>query len=303
MSQKGGILLRSVRGLNVEFCPNCKSPVIASEEKCPTCGDHLGAPNVRAANVPKERAALQKRYQDALERAEFRKAKDAVTSFRSAVENSIAVASCSLYVLRELAASENALYTNYYLAVRGEVRRAAESENDRVRRSVDAILFGTYADQIRFAALSLDGLGLQSYGKDGLAYGLGLKDVAIAKRASLLEENEYDFAKRHSLDTSATLPEGYRSDWESRAKLAVAKLGDSISSGLPKSEYGKVLMNNSGDRTKDQFIEIHIFGTFNINAVSSVCGTSKPKRPEEKAMIAVIKELLDNRGTKWIESD
>lgn len=73
------------------------------------------------------------------------------------------------------------------LGVSGQVRRAAELENDRQRRMVDALLFGGYADQIRFAALSLDGIGLRSYGKGGLSYGLCLGDVAIAKRASLLQ--------------------------------------------------------------------------------------------------------------------
>ncbi len=37
------------------------------------------------------------------------------------------------------------------------------------------MLFGRYAEQIRFAALSLDGTGLTSYG----AYTLKLKEIAV----------------------------------------------------------------------------------------------------------------------------
>jgi hypothetical protein len=163
----------------VDSCPNCGASVVASDQRCSTCGEHVGAPNVRAANAPIERVTLQKRYQSALERAELRNAKGAVASFRLAVQSSAAVVSCGLYALRELVTDSNALYTNYYLGVRGEIRRAAELENDRQRRVVDALLFGGYADEIRFAALSLDGVGLKSYGKEGLSYGLGLRDVAI----------------------------------------------------------------------------------------------------------------------------
>jgi len=190
----------------LDLCPNCKEPTIATEEKCPTCGESLGAPNVRAANAPNEKQALDERYQAALQRAQIRNAQKELAEFTRAAGASVAVATCGLYALRELATSANALYTNYYLAVRGEVRRAAEAENDRQRRTVDALLFGGYAEHIRFAALSLNGVGLKSYGKDGLAYGLGLRDVAIAKRASLLDENEFDFAKRHSLEAKSDIP-------------------------------------------------------------------------------------------------
>jgi hypothetical protein len=286
----------------VDSCPNCGASVVASDQRCSTCGEHVGAPNVRAANAPIERVTLQKRYQSALERAELRNAKGAVASFRLAVQSSAAVVSCGLYALRELVTDSNALYTNYYLGVRGEIRRAAELENDRQRRVVDALLFGGYADEIRFAALSLDGVGLKSYGKEGLSYGLGLRDVAISKRASLLEENAYEFVKRHALDATSDFPAGYRSTWENRHELAVAKLADLIWPEISPTEYAGILLSSTGDRATDQFIEVHIFGTFNMNAVSSVSGTSKPKRPDDRAVVTVVRELLEKQGKKWIET-
>jgi len=249
----------------VDSCPNCGAALVASEEKCPTCGDHVGPPNVRAANAPKERLALEQRYQAALERAELRNASKAVASFRAAIESSTAVANCGLYLLREL-------------------------------------LFGGYAEHIRFAAFSLDGVGLKSYGKDGMSYGLGLRDVAIAKRASLLEENEYDFVKRHSLGASSDLPAGYRSPWEKRHELAVAKLADLIWPEVSPAEYAGILLNSTGDRSTDQFVEVHIFGTFNMNAIASVSGTSKPKRAEDRAVVTMVRELLEKQGKKWIET-
>jgi hypothetical protein len=287
---------------NLNTCPNCGVQIAATEEKCPTCGEHVGAPNVRAAKSPDERLALERRYEAALRRAELRQSEKTVDEFRKAVENSIAVASCGLYPLRELASSPNTLYTNYYLGVRAEIRRAAELENDIQRRTVDAVLFGVYAEQIRFAALSIDGVGLKSYGKDGLVYGLGLRDIAIAKRASLLEENSFDFVRRHSLETSSEFPQGYRSDWENRHKLAVAKLADLIWPKMPPVEFAGLLLASSGDRMSDQFVEVHIFGTFNINALASVSGTSNPKQNADRAVAAVVKGLLAQNGIRWIEA-
>jgi hypothetical protein len=286
----------------VDLCSNCGAPLDINRDNCASCGDYVGAPNVRAVNKPNERLALQERYQAALERAEARNAKDAVAGFQTAMEASMAVASCDLYRLRELAADTNALYSNYYLAVRGEVRRAAEAENDRQRRTVDALLFGGYADQIRFAALSLDGVGLRSYGKEGLSYGLGLRDVAVAKRASLLDENSYDFVRRRNLDATSTVPPGYRSAWDNRHELVVAKLADLVGPETFGSEYPRILLNSEGDRATDQFVEVHIYGGFNLNAVSSVSGTSTPKRPDDRAVVTVVKELLEKQGKRWIET-
>jgi hypothetical protein len=289
----------------VASCLNCGSPVVPSEEKCPTCGSHVGFPNVRAVNAAPERAALQHRYKAALERAEFRGATAAVAGFRAAVETSSAVVNCSLYILRELAEDVNALYSNYYLAVRGEVRRAAEVENDTQRRAVGAILFGAYAENIRSAALSLDGIGLASYGAKGperLSYGLMLRDVAIAKRASLLEENEYDFVKRHSLTPSSALPVGYRCAWENRNELATAKLADIIGPETQPADYARILLSSTGDRASDQFIEVHIYGPFNLNSISSVSGNSAPKRSDDRAVLTKVKELLEKQGKQWIET-
>lgn len=285
----------------MDVCPNCGASLIASEDKCPTCGEQVGAPNVRAAGAATQRAALRERYDEALQRAESRGAKKAVLDFRSAVECSIAVVGCELYRLRELAKDPSALYSNYYLAVRGEVRRAAEAENDRQRRTVDALLFGRYAEHIRYAALSLNGIGLTSYGKEGLSYGLGLRDIAVAKRASLLEENSYNFVEHHKLSTISSVPAGYQCTWESRPDLAVAKLADLVAPDTNASQYAEILLSSSGDRTTDQFIEVHIYGGFNINAVSSVCGTSTPKQPDDRGVITVVKELLEKQGKKWIE--
>src|SRR5262249_43481175 len=158
--------------------PNCDSPFSENEEKCSTCGEYLGYLNVRAATRPGEVNELQKRYETVMHRAAARGAQDIVSRFETAVRSSFAVIGCDIYVIRDLIVA-NKLYSNYYLRTRAQVRRLAQDEYDRRRRVVDAALFGAYSEHIVFAALSLDGMGLRSYG----AYSVVLRDIAVSKRS------------------------------------------------------------------------------------------------------------------------
>jgi hypothetical protein len=283
---------------SVDSCPDCGSPVSSSDERCSSCGHHLGFPNVRVASESAERDALTKRYEAAMDRAAARGASEAVASFRAEVAVSSAIVNCDVYRLRELFTEGKSLYSNYHLAVRSQVRKAADIEQDRLRRSVDSLLFGEYAEQIRFGALSIDGNGVRSYGE----YSLVLREVAVAKRASLLEENSYSFVVRHDLRPSDPLPAGYRCPWPNRRELAVAKLADLIQSDTPKSDYPRILLSNGATRANDQFVEVHIYGQFNQHSIESVSGSSNPKRPEERAVLASVKELLSKSNKRWIEA-
>ena len=173
----------------------------------------------------------------------------------------------------------------------------AEGEFDRHRRTVDAMLFGAYGDQIIYAALSLDGNGLKSYG----AYSVILRDVAVSKRASVLEENSCSFVKNHKMEPGHPIPEGYRAPWGRRAELAVAKLADLISPTTSDSDFSSLLLSNGSTRDDDNFMEVHIYGGFDQNAIEAVSGNSAPKRADEKGIATVVKEVLNNTGKKWIE--
>jgi hypothetical protein len=268
-----------------------------NEEKCSTCGEYLGYPNVRAANQPAEIDKLQTRYEDALQRATARGAKDVVVRFESAVRSSYAVIGCNILRIRELIVEPKGLYSNYYLTTRAQVRRLADDEFDRHRRIVDATFFGGYAEQIIFAALSLDGKGLTSYG----AYAIVLRDIAVLKRSSVLETNSYNFLNEHNLKPTEPIPAGYRSDWARRALLAVAKLGDLITPVTIEAQFPKLLLSQGASREDDEYMEVHLFGVFGQNAIEAVRGSSSPKRPDEKAIVAVVKEYLATLGKRWIE--
>src|SRR5947199_10731413 len=73
--------------------------------------------------------------------------------------------------------------------------RLLQQRVTRRRVGVEGTFFGTYGEKIRYAALSLDGTGLKSYGE----YSIRLWEIAIKDRTSLLEENTYDFVEHHGI--------------------------------------------------------------------------------------------------------
>ena len=79
-------------------------------------------------------------------------------------KESAVVVSMPAGVARKLFEEPNTLYANYETLVGANVRKPAESKNDRHRCTVGALLFGTYARRIMYGVLSLTQEGLPTYG-------------------------------------------------------------------------------------------------------------------------------------------
>ena len=272
----------------MDSCSVCGSTISAAADRCSTCGTDAGAPNVRAVQGPAEISALENRFEDALARADAHGARQETDHFRRALERSSAVVNCELPFLRDFVTRSTPLYANYHRGVQAGVRKAAEGERDRDRAIVDAIMFASYADEIRMAALSITDTGLASYGP----YSMKLRDVAVAKRSSLLEENSFSFIRHHNLGFEVPIPLGYRSTWGGRAKLALAKLADFIAVGMNEADFQSLLLLDTGNRATDNFIEVHIFGTFDREAIDTVSGPKLKKRSRDIAIWEVVKENL-----------
>jgi len=109
----------------------------------------------------------------------------------------------------ELLSSDNTLFATFYQSVHGDARLPEDNEWDRIRQSVDSLLFPYYYDQLRYAALSVDGSGVTGYGE----YCVVLKDAAITNRASVFEEDTVLFVKHHRIVAGDPLPPGFRAIW------------------------------------------------------------------------------------------
>ena len=248
---------------------------------------------MRAAEA--ESGALNKRYDAAIDASRQRGADDSLNKFEAQMKTTFAVISVDLPFLFFFVSNNKQLYTNYQRGVRAQTRKTADAENDRHRNSVEGAIFGSYDEEIRHAALSLDGRG-PSYG----LYVLRLEDIAVGDRASLLEENSYDFVEHQNLK-KGRIPPGYRSVWQERHKLAVAKLAARLSSTTIEEEYPYLVLPASKGRSSDEFIEVHIFGPLDMSAIESVRGKSKPRTKADHALVASVKAWLRKAGKAWVE--
>jgi hypothetical protein len=279
-------------------CINCRGTLADADDRCPTCGVQASEPpNVRAVGTAEEKEALEQRYSEAFKEAKKDNSLDALKRLESELKKSLAVVGTDIHILRQLVTNDKALYSNYVFLVNANVRKSASFDDDRRRRVADAMLLDGYADKIVFAALSLDGIGLKSYG----AYSVTLREVAIERRSTVLEENSFSFVEKRC-SVTGPIPKGYRAIWQERHKLGVAKLAERIKKNKDPNKFPALVLHNGSDRHLDDFLEVQIYGPFDGNAIESVRGPSNPKKRDEKAMVRVVKEFLASAGKVWIDA-
>jgi hypothetical protein len=275
-------------------CDFCKNDVPPSANQCPHCGRPGLFPNVRIAETPAEQTALNRRYQAAKKDLVARGAASNLNDFEKVIANSRAVISRPHEELLRLVTSDHELYTTYYKLIEAEVRLPTGEKWDVLRAVADSTLFPNYKEQIRFAALTLDGKGLFNYGDCSIV----LRPDYIAHRTSVFEENSVLFMKHHKIPMwkPDKLPLGYRATWEERGNLCVAKLYKSIDANTRPDEYSTLLLEQGGTSEDDQFVEAHIYGPITIRTVERVILDPRLKRRQRATIIKALKEKLSKYG-------
>jgi len=275
-------------------CPNpeCREEVPNHVRHCVVCGADAKAPNVRAASRNEELEALGQRVLAAEQRARLSGTYAILEDFRHAVENASAVICRSLGVVSEMLSNDNQLFGTFYQNIHAEARLPQHNEWDRIRQSVDSLLFPFYYQELRFAALSIDGSGVTGYGE----YCIVLKDTAIKERATVFEENTIVFIKRHRIVPGDPLPLGYRATWDKRDSLAAAKLADRLTSSTTPNEYQSMLINAMA--TDGDFIEVHIYGPLHRRAVRHLLGR-EPRQRADKVIFRSVIQKLKEVGATW----
>jgi len=145
-------------------CPFCKNDIPRSEARCPHCAQPGRFPNVLDASDEAECQALDQRYRAAIRDGDDRGCGQLIRQFEAEAASSRAVIARSVPEVDRLASSDSQLYATYYELIRAGVRLSTGEKWDRLRVATDGALFGEKnKDQIRFAALTLDGMGLDNY--------------------------------------------------------------------------------------------------------------------------------------------
>lgn len=272
----------------MDTCPNCPATPSWASDTCLACGCQLGPPNIR--EVKPEQAALLLRYQGALAACSAKGIDVLASDFANAVGGkSQAVINGTPSFFASFFSDAHALYSSYALQTSAETRAAADMRDDKKRRAVESALFGAYAPHIRYATLSLNGLGLVSYGCCSMV----LNESLCKNKATLLETNSFTFIARHGIDA---IPVATRAIWEDRHLLATAKLADKLQSGITAADFPALLLETSGDRHTDEFIEVHIYGPFGCQAVVAASMPKTGLVKKDNYALSQLNDILKNRN-------
>ncbi len=286
---------------STRICRFCRQAFPMSEDRCPHCARPALFPNVEMAADDKERLALARRYDSAIEDAARRGCDGTVRDFESQAGKSKAVIARGLDETLRLAAGEYSVYGTYHQLTNSGLRIPAGSKWDALRNIADDALFGSYKTEIRFAALSLDGLGLGHYGE---CFWI-LREEMIAHRTSVFEENSVTFLSRQGIKIEITqapeLPPGHRAIWEERSKLCVAKLAGRISVKISANEFPELLLRQGSTGEEDEFVEVHIGGSVTVRTLERVImKRGAPRSATGRALRAKLEKFdVKLEGKAW----
>jgi hypothetical protein len=273
-------------------CPKCGAEVRDSERHCPVCTHDCGYPNVRAAERPEEIRALEERLRQAEAAAAARGCETVLAQFRSAVTSSEAVLNRPLSVVQNLISSDNELYTTFYQLVGMGARRPEETQVELQRLLADDVLFPHYRDQIRFAALSLNGQGVARFGDCAMV----LREGPIRDRSTVFEKNSLYFCIERGIGLRRPyVPYGFRATWDHRDQLAAAKLESSLESGMSGASFASVVVKSGSAPDSDDFIEVHIYGPLGRRNIARLV-VRKPRQRADKAIYRQIRVALQSIG-------
>lgn len=280
-----------------DICPYCDKPALyAPEDRCRACNApvSLHAPNVQIAKA--ERHALDRRYEQARNRAKARGCSELFCKLEKIAAQSTAVFTAGSLSAFHLLTSDRLRISSYRTLISPTLRAPELSKSYRQTRVVESWLFGEYADRIVYAALSFDGTGLPAYGSIHMT----LDEKTIAHRASVLEESSITFASRHEVAPSSR-PMGYVSTWSDRGRLAAAKLEPILDRKLEEQDLPGLLLKPRGI-SPAEFLEVHIYGSFNWQAVSSIRVTlSESSRIPllEQTILKALEDEARKKGIDW----
>jgi hypothetical protein len=266
-------------------CPTCGTEVRAHEKDCPSCASFCWFPNVRKAEEAEELKALEERHQ-AAKAAAFGRDREAIfRAYEGSLVNSVAVVCRSLDQVKALLSSESAVYISFYGQRSSGARRAEDTPIETQRETTDVRMFPSYNQEIRFAALSLDGKGVLSYGRCSLV----LKSIAIARRATVFWENAVDFCNRVCPEQMKPIPPGYRATWPMRARLAAAKAEPDLDRQTTHEEFSRILLDGN------LFVEVHIYGPLNRHSFDRLL-IPKSSSKADRAIVSGIRDVIRKDG-------
>lgn len=282
-------------------CKFCTNEFHMPAERCPHCAEPGIFSNVWAANRPEDLAALEQRYQLALDGIKLRGCNTVAQDFAVALGGAKAVIARHIHDVERLSFRDSECFVIFHQALDGGLRVPDGDGWNELRHTADESLFPLYKKEIHSAALTLDDLGPFSYG----AWSITLRTPMIERRTSVFEENSLVFIKRVNVPVNDAdkVFRGFRASWADRIKLCVAKLGGALTTAMKSTEFPGLLLGQIGGTDTDKFIEVHIWGPMTMRTAEKVVLTKgrDTRRLAKKSRLAAIRENLKKLDVKLEE--
>jgi hypothetical protein len=195
----------------------------------------------------------------------------------------------SLGALSNWLNGDSPMFYSFHHQVQYQGRTPTETEWDQQRGAAEAAINPIYYQELNYAALTLDGLGMTYYGP----YSVTLKSVTIDERASVFEQNPFYFNERHHVTAGRAPPLGYRATWDGRGRLAVAKLQANIPAGCLADGFADILMEPRRSASDCDFVEVHIFGPINRLGIERIVGPEPSNRIERQVWKQAVRKARE----------
>jgi hypothetical protein len=253
-----------------DSCKQCGEPIPQVHRATCTKGHAQQYPNIVEACRPKRRRAVIQAFETSTTRMSETERRDA----RAVLSSSSAVLSCNAEVMLAVLWGV-AKFPNYHDMVARMHRPPDGPDWDLPRTIYDESVFPGYKEDIRFAALSLDGRGVRRFG----ACVAKLREDVLCQAASVFVENSF-FAREKARDVLDSLPAA-RAAWLHRDLLAVAKLAGNLPPPFTHSNVAPALLVDSPNVRDDEFVEVHVFGPIGAEAVTEVSVPPNERKLED----------------------
>ena len=268
-------------------CKVCGLDVRPHERFCVGCQTDCGFPNVRAAEQYEEEQALAARVDEAEATASENGTLGLLARFRKAVRSSRAARARSIDEVYGLVKGDNKLLGTFHDLKGAGLLRPSATDIEAARQSAEPLVLLNYHEKIQFAALTLDDRGLFTYGNCVMIF----KEASIGNRSTVFEENCVFFCRRRNLGpANSTIPPGFRSTWDWREELAVAKLGARLRPEMSESDFPSLLLSSGKDSASDEFIEVHVYERLHRSALDYV--VVKPMRQSDAVLVTEMQAIL-----------
>jgi len=243
-----------------DLCEICGEINEITNPQCDNCGKMNDRPvNVRRVSMEKERNTLFFNFENTKAQLETIGLGKEVEYVKNYVSNKgMAILNTNLDFIWKWLLTNSAEYVGYRRQIIDNLRLKAVFKNDVDRTTADSILYGSENDFV-YGALTTNETGLSNYGKVSVL----LKTSFISERTSLMIENSFDYIYKQTKNKWAfgdPLPTGAMSSWDDKGLLATVKVSSSIKPSISDLEIDDLILQSGTDRSKDQFIEIHING-------------------------------------------